>query len=158
MIVDEEEEILKVKLTSYAYSMLNEFGNFMSFDMSEFCSFENKYTKTLFRLLKQYENSNLHTSKTNSNVKELSMDKDEFVKFMDTPSNYNVNDLERKVINPSIKEIVTKSSFNSTTHKIYSIQNIDYERIFEESGSEKNLNGAKKKKVKGFKFIFEKKI
>lgn len=156
ILVDEEEELLKVKLTSYAYSMLNDFGNFMSFDMNEFCSLENKYTKSLFRLLKQYENLNSCADKKDSNVREVSMSKDEFAKFMDTPSDYNVNDLERKVINPSIKEIITKNTFNGSVNKVWSIQNIDYERIFEELDKDKTEEN-KKRKVKGFKFIFEKK-
>ncbi|EHE0559478.1 replication initiation protein, partial [Campylobacter upsaliensis] len=74
-VLDEENEELYLEFTSYAYSMLNEFGNFMSFDMSEFCSFENKYTKTLFRLLKRYENSNLYLDKKNPNVKIIKMNK-----------------------------------------------------------------------------------
>ncbi|HEC1238588.1 TPA: RepB family plasmid replication initiator protein, partial [Campylobacter upsaliensis] len=157
--VDDEEELLRVKLTSYAYSLLNEFGNFMSFDMNEFCSFENKYTKTLFRLLKQYENSNTHTDEANPNIKAITMTKDEFKKFMNTPDNYETKDLERKVIKPSIKEIKSKTSyFNGSTHKSYSIQMIDYEKIFEEYEKKDNVIQRKRQNVKGFKFIFEKKI
>lgn len=151
-LVDEKNEKLHFELTPYAYKMLSKFSHFMSFDMKEFCSFENKYTKTLFRLLKQYENSSHHTSKDNPNAKVITMSKDEFMEFMDTPSDYNVNDLERKVIEPSIKEIARNSFFDGQTHKTYSIQNVDYEKIFEEQ------NNSKKKKVKGFQFVFEKRI
>ncbi|ECL3871417.1 replication initiation protein, partial [Campylobacter upsaliensis] len=155
--VDNEEELLRVKITSYAYSLLNEFGNFMSFDMNEFCSFENKYTKTLFRLLKQYENSNAYIDEKNPHIKAITMSKDEFKKFMDTPDNYESKDLERKVIKPSIKEIKSKTSyFNGSTHKSYSIQMIDYEKIFEEYEKKDNLIQRKRRSVKGFKFIFEK--
>ena len=45
--VNADEELLKVKLSSFAYSVLGELGNFMSFDINEFCSFQNKYTKVL---------------------------------------------------------------------------------------------------------------
>lgn len=158
-LVSERNEELYLEITPYAYSMLNEFGNFMSFDMSEFCSFENKYTKILFRLLKQYENSNTHTDEANSNIKAITMTKDEFKKFMNTPDNYEVKDLERKVIKPSIKEIKSKTSyFNGSTHKSYSIQMIDYEKIFEEYEKKDNAIQRKRQNVKGFKFIFEKKI
>ncbi|EAJ7130056.1 replication initiation protein [Campylobacter upsaliensis] len=158
-VLDEENEELYLEFTSYAYSLLNEFGNFMSFDMNEFCSFENKYTKTLFRLLKQYENSNTHTDEANPNIKAITMTKDEFKKFMNTPDNYETKDLERKVIKPSIKEIKSKTSyFNGSTHKSYSIQMIDYEKIFEEYEKKDNVIQRKRQNVKGFKFIFEKKI
>lgn len=158
-VLDEENEELYLEFTSYAYSLLNEFGNFMSFDMNEFCSFENKYTKTLFRLLKQYENSNAYIDEKNPHIKAITMSKDEFKKFMDTPDNYESKDLERKVIKPSIKEIKSKTSyFNGSTHKSYSIQMIDYEKIFEEYEKKDNVIQRKRQNVKGFKFIFEKKI
>ncbi|EOF7229456.1 replication initiation protein [Campylobacter upsaliensis] len=139
--VDDEEELLRVKLTSYAYSLLNEFGNFMSFDMNEFCSFENKYTKTLFRLLKQYENSNAYIDEKNPHIKAITMSKDEFIKFMDTPSNYKMSHLDCFVLVPSLKELNGKSS---------SLKNLTYEKLYTWNNE--------RKKVTGFQFIFEKKI
>ncbi|HEC1560089.1 TPA: replication initiation protein [Campylobacter upsaliensis] len=140
-ILDEEKEELYLEFTSYAYSLLNEFGNFMSFDMNEFCSFENKYTKTLFRLLKQYENSNTHTDEANPNIKAITMTKDEFIKFMDTPSNYKMSHLDCFVLVPSLKELNGKSS---------SLKNLTYEKLYTWNNE--------RKKVTGFQFIFEKKI
>ncbi|EOX1265152.1 replication initiation protein [uncultured Campylobacter sp.] len=120
-VLDEENEELYLEFTSYAYSMLNEFGNFMSFDMSEFCSFENKYTKTLFRLLKRYENSNLYLDKENPNVKIIKMNKNEFIKFMDPPSNYKMSHLDCFVLVPFLKELNGKSS---------SLKNLTYEKLY----------------------------
>lgn len=108
-LVSERNEELYLEITPYAYSMLNEFGNFMSFDMSEFCSFENKYTKTLFRLLKQYENLNSYNIDENSNLKAIRMNKNEFMKFMDTPSNYKMSHLDCRVMTPSLDELNSKS-------------------------------------------------
>ncbi|EAI8667977.1 replication initiation protein, partial [Campylobacter upsaliensis] len=107
-LVSERNEELYLEITPYAYSMLNEFGNFMSFDMSEFCSFENKYTKTLFRLLKQYENLNSYNIDENSNLKAIKMNKNEFMKFMDTPSNYKMSHLDCRVMTPSLDELNSK--------------------------------------------------
>ncbi|ELM1502607.1 replication initiation protein [Campylobacter upsaliensis] len=140
-VLDEENEELYLEFTSYAYSLLNEFGNFMSFDMNEFCSFENKYTKTLFRLLKQYENSHTHTDKENPNVKIIKMDKNEFIKFMNTPSNYKMSHLDCFVLVPSLKELNGKSS---------SLKNLTYEKLYTWNNE--------RKKVMGFQFVFEKKI
>lgn len=120
-VLDEENEELYLEFTSCAYSMLNEFGNFMSFDMSEFCSFENKYTKTLFRLLKRYENSNLYLDKENPNVKIIKMNKNEFIKFMDPPSNYKMSHLDCFVLVPFLKELNGKSS---------SLKNLTYEKLY----------------------------
>ena len=135
--IDENREILGVRITFFAYSMINEFGNFMSFDMEEFCSFENKYTKSLFRLLKQYENSD---------SKQIIMDKNEFQKFINAPAKYDVVDLERKTIVPSVNEIKLKSKISNGVKKTYSFVNVDYEKIYNND----------KKRVKGFKFVFEK--
>ncbi|EAH5677128.1 replication initiation protein [Campylobacter upsaliensis] len=137
--VDDEEELLRVKLTSYAYSLLNEFGNFMSFDMNEFCSFENKYTKTLFRLLKQYENLNSYNIDENSNLKAIKMNKNEFMKFMDTPSNYKMSHLDCRVMTPSLDELNSKS---------FSYKNLTYEKLYDCNN--------KNKKVLAFQIIFEK--
>ena len=141
--VSEDKEILGVKLSSLTYSMFGEIKNFMSFDMNEFCSFENKYTKTLFRLLKQYENGVSETGEDNFNKKSIYMNKDEFQKFIDNSNNYNYNvyDLEKKTIKPSIKELNLGS---------YSFKNVDYERIYADN------KNTKMRKVKGFRFIFEK--
>ncbi|TNB61035.1 replication initiation protein [Campylobacter helveticus] len=138
-ILDEEKEELYLEFTPYAYSMLNEFGNFMSFDMNEFCSFENKYTKSLFRLLKQYENSNFYADKENPSIKAISMTKGEFIKFMDTPSNYKMSQLDCFVVIPSLKELNGKSS---------SFKNLTYEKLYTWNNE--------RKKVTGFQFVFEK--
>lgn len=138
-LVSERNEELYLEITPYAYSMLNEFGNFMSFDMSEFCSFENKYTKTLFRLLKQYENLNSYNIDENSNLKAIKMNKNEFMKFMDTPSNYKMSHLDCRVMTPSLDELNSKS---------FSYKNLTYEKLYDYNN--------KNKKVLAFQIIFEK--
>lgn len=138
-LVSERNEELYLEITPYAYSMLNEFGNFMSFDMSEFCSFENKYTKTLFRLLKQYENLNSYNIDENSNLKAIKMNKNEFMKFMDTPSNYKMSHLDCRVMTPSLDELNSKS---------FSYKNLTYEKLYDCNN--------KNKKVLAFQIIFEK--
>ena len=148
--VSEDKEILGVKLSSLTYSMFGEIKNFMSFDMNEFCSFENKYTKTLFRLLKQYENGASETGEDNLNKKSISMSKDEFERFLDSPFEYDTKHLENKIIVPSIKEINLKSLNSNGVNKSYSFKNVDYERIYADN------KNTKMRKVKGFRFIFEK--
>lgn len=136
--VNADEELLKLKLTPLAYSILGEFGNFMSFNMNEFCSFTNKYTKTLFRLLKQYENLS---------SKQVFMNKTEFLKFVDLSSKDNLArpvNIENKIIIPSVKELNSKS---------ISFENVDYEKVYEQDEEIKNI--IKRRKIKGFKFVFE---
>ena len=149
--VSEDKEILGVKLSSLTYSMFGEIKNFMSFDMNEFCSFENKYTKTFFRLLKEYENGASETGEDSPSKKSISMSKDEFERFMDaSPSEHKSCLLERKIIVPSIKEINLKSLNSNGVNKSYSFKNVDYERIYADN------KNTKMRKVKGFRFIFEK--
>ncbi len=54
----EKEKTLSIVVSDMAYDMLFYTNYFTKFDLNEFCSIQNKYTKTLFRLLKQYENVN----------------------------------------------------------------------------------------------------
>lgn len=138
--VNTDEELLKLKLTPLAYSILGEFGNFTAFNMNEFCSFRNKYTKTLFRLLKQYENLG---------SKQVFMNKTEFLKFVDLSSKDNLArpvNIENKIIIPSVKELNSKS---------ISFKNVDYEKVYEETQEIKDI--IKRRKIRGFKFTFEKK-
>lgn len=153
MFVDKDREILGVKITPFVCSMLSEFVNFMSFDMNEFCKFENKYTKSLFRLLKQYENSNYAKDINNPKLQTIFMSKTDFERFINAPSEYDVKDLERRAIIPSVNEIKLFKRGNKT----YSFENVDYEKIYDESEqTEVDSKDIKRRNVKGFKFIFEK--
>lgn len=125
------KQILRIKLNPYAVDLLINFGYFMSFNMYEFCSIKGKYAKTIFRLIKQYEN--LKGDELGKKV--IHMDKQEFLRFVNSPESYDDTDIDRYVLKPSIKEL------NNGYYK-----NLDYEKV-------KAKNN--KKVTCGYRFTFE---
>ncbi len=68
--------------------------NFTRFELKEFVSLDSKYTKSLYRLLKQYRS----TGKYEINIKK-------FRELMDIPNSYTNRDVMSKIINVSMKEL-----------------------------------------------------
>ncbi|WP_301009117.1 replication initiation protein, partial [Helicobacter sp. UBA3407] len=104
------------------YQTLFNFNYFTKFDLNEFCSIQNKYTKTLFRLLKQYENVNENPA---SGLKNIVMEKQEFLEFMNCPEKYMNNMsmyVDKKILVPAIDEL------NKTSQ---SFENVSYQKIKE---------------------------
>ncbi|HEF2071637.1 TPA: replication initiation protein [Campylobacter coli] len=69
-------------------------ANFTRFELAEFIALSGKYTKTLYRLLKQYRNTGY-----------LKMEWDEFARVMDIPADYRQCDIDKDILNPAIKEL-----------------------------------------------------
>ena len=56
IIADEKTCVLSIKVTESSLELINELtSHFTRFELREFCSLNNKYTKNLYRLLKQYQ-------------------------------------------------------------------------------------------------------
>ncbi|WP_300673871.1 replication initiation protein [Helicobacter sp. UBA3407] len=102
-----------------AMEILFRFNRFTEFDLNEFCSIKNKYTKTLSRLLKQYENVNENPA---SGLKNIVMEKQEFLEFMNLPNNcINIADYTNKrIMIPAIDELnkISQSFKNVSFQKI----------------------------------------
>lgn len=119
--VSEETKTLSIVVSDMAYDMLFYANYFTKFDLNEFCSVQNKYTKTLFRLLKQYENLN----ENSQSLKNIVMEKQEFLEFMNCPEKYINNTsmyVDKKILIPAIKEL------NETSQ---SFKNVSYQKIKE---------------------------
>lgn len=72
--------------------ILNELvKNFTRFDLQEFISLESKYSKTLYRLLKQYKTTGKY---------EITVD--DFKEKMDCPESYNNKQFMQNIINPAV--------------------------------------------------------
>lgn len=71
--------------------------NFTRFELVEFISLSGKYTKTLYRLLKQYRTTGY-----------FKMEWQEFVCVMDISENKTMGDIDKFILKPAIKEL-TKS-------------------------------------------------
>ncbi|GAA7439338.1 hypothetical protein BD0142_14770 [Helicobacter pylori] len=103
-------EYLEVQLNdSYQY-LLNNLGmggQYTSFNLLEFQMVRGKYAKTLYRLLKQYKSTGI-----------LSVEWTQFRELLDIPKDYKMENIDQKVLNPSLKEL----------RKIYPFEHLSYKK------------------------------
>lgn len=93
--IDLENQILIVSVNKKFKFILNELiKNFTRFELNEFIELDSKYTKSLYRLLKQYRSTGRY---------EVVIEK--FREVMDIPKSYTNRDVMSKVINMSLKEL-----------------------------------------------------
>lgn len=109
---------------------------FTKFELKEFMSLSGKYTKTLYRLLKQFRNTGL-----------LKIDWSEFCKIMDIPESYKQADIDKRIINPAIKELSSEPNL-FTNEKQTIFKNLTYKKIKDPKG--RGRGG----KVIGIEFYF----
>ncbi|MGL2848752.1 replication initiation protein [Helicobacter pylori] len=121
-------EYLDVQLNdSYQY-LLNNLGmggQYTSFKLLEFQRVRGKYAKTLYRLLKQYKSTGI-----------LSVEWSQFRELLDIPKDYEMRNIDQKVLTPAIKEL----------HKIYPFEHLSYK---------KERQSHDKRKVTHIDFYFE---
>ncbi|GAA8293178.1 hypothetical protein HpBT171_15170 [Helicobacter pylori] len=121
-------EYLEVQLNdSYQY-LLNNLGmggQYTSFKLLEFQRVRGKYAKTLYRLLKQYKSTGI-----------LSVEWDQFRELLDIPKDYEMRNIDQKVLTPSLKEL----------KKIYPFEHLSYK---------KERRSHDKRKVTHIDFYFE---
>lgn len=93
--IDIEKQELIVAVNEKFKFILNELiKNFTRFDLNEFVKLDSKYSKSLYRLLKQFKSTG-----------KLEINLDEFRMKMDIPSTYTNRDVMSKVINPVLAEL-----------------------------------------------------
>ncbi|MGL2536633.1 replication initiation protein [Helicobacter pylori] len=121
-------EYLDVQLNdSYQY-LLNNLGmggQYTSFNLLEFQRVRGKYAKTLYRLLKQYKSTGI-----------LSVEWSQFRELLDIPKDYKMENIDQKVLTPSLKEL----------QKIYPFEHLSYK---------KERRSHDKRKVTHIDFYFE---
>ncbi len=122
-------EYLEVQLNdSYQY-LLNNLGmggQYTSFKLLEFQKVRGKYAKTLYRLLKQYKSTGI-----------LSVEWDQFMELLDIPKDYEMRNIDQKVLTPSLKEL----------RKIYPFEHLSYKK--------ERRNSHDRRKVTHIDFYFE---
>lgn len=94
-ITDSQEQILTVAVNEKFKFILNEIiKNFTRFDLNEFVQLDSKYSKNLYRLLKQYR----MTGRYDVSIME-------FRKRMDCPTSYSNKYIMDLIIKPALKEL-----------------------------------------------------
>ncbi|NPS34914.1 replication initiation protein [Helicobacter pylori] len=110
---------------NYLLNNLGMGGQYTSFNLLEFQRVRGKYAKTLYRLLKQYKSTGI-----------LSVEWGQFRELLDIPKDYEMRNIDQKVLTPSLKEL----------HKIYPFEHLSYK---------KERKSHDKRKVTHIDFYFE---
>lgn len=124
------KQILRFKVNNKALDILFKTLNFMKINMYDFVSIRGKFSKTLYRLLHQYDN----LKENKDGFKCVKFDRKEFENLMAVPNNYVSTDMDSRVIEPSLQELN---------------ENYFKKLIFEKEISKKN-----NKKIVGYSFKF----
>ncbi len=110
---------------NYLLNNLGMGGQYTSFKLLEFQRVRGKYAKTLYRLLKQYKSTGI-----------LSVEWTQFKELLDIPKDYKMENIDQKVLTPSLKEL----------NKIYPFEHLSYK---------KERRSHDKRKVTHIDFYFE---
>ncbi|MCX4361661.1 MAG: replication initiation protein [Mucispirillum schaedleri] len=101
--IDLENQMLTVAVNEDFKFILNELiKNFTRFDLNEFVHLDSKYSKNLYRLLKQYRITGRY---------EVGLE--EFYSKMDCPKAYNNKQFMQNVIKPALKELKENNYFKN---------------------------------------------
>lgn len=112
---------------------------FTKFELKEFMSLNGKYTKTLYRLLKQFRNT--------GEVIIYKNNFQDFCEFMGIPTSYKIADIDKRILNPAIKELSAEPNL-FTNEKQTIFKNLTYKKIKDPKG--RGRGG----KVIGIEFYF----
>ncbi len=110
---------------NYLLNNLGMGGQYTSFNLLEFQRVRGKYAKTLYRLLKQYKSTGI-----------LSVEWTQFRELLDIPKDYKMENIDQKVLTPSLKKL----------RKIYPFEHLSYK---------KERRSHDKRKVTHIDFYFE---
>lgn len=93
--IDVEQQTLTVAVNEHFRFILNELvKNFTRFDLNEFVKLDSKYSKTLYRLLKQFKTTGKYETRL-----------DDFRKKIDCPESYSNKYVMDLIIKPSLEEL-----------------------------------------------------
>lgn len=86
--VDDIDQFVEISVNPDLEFMLNEItGNFTKFELEEFTELRSSYSKTVFRLLKQFRQTGF-----------WKVHIDEFRELLDIPKSYRMSDIDKKVL------------------------------------------------------------
>lgn len=134
----QERLLTKINLEIYpifAYLVNELTANFTRFELAEFISINGKYTKTLYRLLKQYRHTGI-----------LKIEWNEFLRVMDISENYSQTNIDKWILKPAIKELSQPKNLFDTKRTPFN--ELSYKKIKDPKG--RGRGG----KVIGIEFYF----
>lgn len=113
----EEFEFIDIEINkNFNYLVEQLTANFTRFELAEFIALSGKYTKTLYRLLKQYRQTGW-----------VQWDFNEFKRILDIPECYALCDIDKQILKPAIKELTAERNLFDT--KRIPFKNLKYTKI-----------------------------
>lgn len=112
-------------------------SNFTRFELVEFIALSGKYTKTLYRLLKQFRSTG-----------KARFEWEEFKRVMDIPENYQMCDIDKRILKPAIKELTKELNLFDYRYRM-PFKNLEYTK--EKAKTARGRGG----KVIGITFTFK---
>ncbi len=129
-------ESIEIQVNPQFEYILNQLtANFTAFELSEFIALSGKYTKTLYRLLKQFRT----TGKAYFEWKE-------FCRIMDIPQDYRQSEVDKWILKPAIKELSKERNLFDQMRVPF--KNLAYKK-------EKTAGRGRGGKVSGIVFTFK---
>lgn len=92
--IDIESGKVEISVNPKLKHMLNNLESWTRYSLEEFVNLKSTYSKTMFRLLKQFRTTGIYTVKI-----------DDFRELLDIPKSYQVGQIDQKVFNPIKKEL-----------------------------------------------------
>ncbi|EAJ2713270.1 replication initiation protein, partial [Campylobacter coli] len=125
-----------ITLQSRFYDMIiNKKFGFTAFELAEFAELSGKYTKTLYRLLKQFRTTG-----------KAYFEWEEFCRIMKIPENYRQIDIDQRILKPAIKELSKERNLFDQIRVPF--KNLAYKK-------EKTAGRGRGGKVSGISFTFK---
>lgn len=94
--VNKEKEFVTVGVNEKFYWVLNELARWTTFELSEFIALKGKYTKEIYRRMKEFRDTGYWTVKI-----------DDFKRLLDVPKSYRMRDIDKVILFPAIEELKT---------------------------------------------------
>lgn len=130
-------ESIEIQVNPRFEYILNQLtANFTAFELGEFISLSGKYTKTLYRLLKQYRTTGTARFEWN-----------EFKRIMDIPEKLAMCDIDKDILKPAIKEL-------SKERNLFDQIRVPFKNLAYEKEKQKGTRG-RGGKVSGIIFTFK---
>ena len=99
---DTWEQTINITFQKRFYDMVVSYKlGFTAFELAEFISLDSKYTKTLYRLLKQFRSTG-----------KAYFEWSEFLKIMNIPESYRQIDIDQRILKPALKELTELTIFD----------------------------------------------
>jgi len=94
-VIDRNQQIVEIQTNSEFEYIINELtGNFTKFELEEFTELRSSYSKTAFRLLKQFRQTGFWRVSI-----------EDFRELLDIPKTYRMIDIDDRVFKPIVKEL-----------------------------------------------------